>query len=69
MHIDGIHLQNNILIHLKQLCTFIFYISTEIREKHSVPALSNDDIQRTFTNVRYGQVDCFIAGESVYRNI
>jgi hypothetical protein len=59
-YIDGIQLENDILIYLKQLHTFLFYISIEIGVEHGVPALSNDDIQRTFTNIRYGQVGSFI---------
>jgi len=59
-YIDGIQLENDILIYLEQLHTFVFYISTEIDAEHGVPAVSNDEIQRTFTNIRYGQVGCFI---------
>src|SRR5579871_2829028 len=61
-YIDGIQIQNDILIHLQQLHTFVFYISTEIRTDHPVCALSNNDIQQTFTNARYGRVGCFIDG-------
>jgi hypothetical protein len=59
-YVDGIQLQNDILIYLQQLRIFVFYISTKIDKEHSFLDVSNDDIQRTFTNVKYGQVDCFI---------
>ncbi|CAF1387174.1 unnamed protein product [Rotaria sordida] len=53
--IDGTYLQNEILVHMLQLHTFIFYISTETVVSASLPRKSEDDIQRTFTNIKYGQ--------------
>ncbi len=58
--VDGTQLENDILIHLQQLHTFFFYICTHTHTVHPVLRLSNDYIQRNFTNVRYGQVGCFI---------
>ncbi len=54
-HVDGKHLQNEILVHMPRLHTFVFYISTENNIDASVHRLSVDDIQRTFTNIKYGQ--------------
>ena len=55
--VDGIQLENDILIHLSKLQTFVFYICTFTSTNHPV-TLSNDDIQRTFTNVKFGQIGC-----------
>ncbi|CAF1354120.1 unnamed protein product [Rotaria magnacalcarata] len=55
--VDGIQLENDILIHLSKLETFTFYICTCTSANHPV-TLSNDDIQRTFSNVKFGQVGC-----------
>jgi len=54
--VDGIQLENDILIHLSKLQTFVFYICTYTSTNHPVTSLSNDDIQRTFSNVKFGQV-------------
>jgi len=59
-YVDGIQLQNDILIYLEQLRTFVFYISSEISSEHHVSTLLSDDIKRTFTDVKYGEVACFI---------
>jgi len=58
--IDVTHLQNEILVHIPQLHTFIFYISIENIFSPSLPRQSDDDIQRTFTNIKYGQTACII---------
>jgi len=58
--VDGTHLDNEILVHMPQLHTFIFYISTENIIFPLLPRKSNDDIEKTFTNIRYGQTACNI---------
>ena len=59
--VDGGHLQNEILTHMPRLHTFTFHIST--RNMNDVPSvrLSNDDLQRTFTNVGIRPVVCLAA--------
>ncbi|UJR08853.1 hypothetical protein I4U23_013108 [Adineta vaga] len=54
--VDGIQLENDILSHLSKLQRFVFYISTGLISEHSFTRLSNDDIQRTFTNFKFGEV-------------
>jgi hypothetical protein len=56
--VDGIQLENDVLIPLSKLQTFVFYICTFTSANHPVTPLSNDDIQRTFSNVKFGQVGC-----------
>ncbi|CAF3941901.1 unnamed protein product, partial [Rotaria sp. Silwood1] len=56
--VDGIQLENDVLIHLLKLQTFVFYICTLTYSKNPVTPLSNDDIQRTFSSVKFGQVGC-----------
>ncbi|CAF3859046.1 unnamed protein product [Rotaria sordida] len=67
--IDGTYLQNEILVHMLQLHTFIFYISTETVVSASLPRKSEDDIQRTFTNIKYGQTACIIDYFTVFNAI
>ncbi|CAF0910116.1 unnamed protein product [Rotaria sordida] len=57
--VDGIQLENDILIYLSKLQTFVFYICTFTSTNHPVTS-SNDNIQRTFTNVKFGQIGCSI---------
>ncbi|CAF4768425.1 unnamed protein product, partial [Rotaria sp. Silwood2] len=59
--IDGIQINNQILIHMPRLYKFIFYISSDIQLHHLVPYLSSDDIQQTFTNIGYQQVACILS--------
>ncbi|CAF4031660.1 unnamed protein product [Rotaria magnacalcarata] len=63
--VDGTQLHNEILIHMAQLHKFIFYIKTIIQKNNSLPRLSNDDIQRTFTNIGYEQVGCIVENRSI----
>ncbi|CAF3753336.1 unnamed protein product [Rotaria socialis] len=58
--IDGTHIYNNILIHLQQLRIFNFCICTDLRIDHLVHHLSKYDIQRTFSNAIYQDVDCMV---------
>ncbi|CAF4070429.1 unnamed protein product [Rotaria sordida] len=59
--IDGIHLHNEILVHIPQLHTFKYYISTETCTDYSKLRISNRDIQQTFTNIiKYGQTACIM---------
>jgi hypothetical protein len=43
---------------LSKLQTFVFYICTFTSANHPVTPLSNNDIQRTFSNVKFGQIGC-----------
>ena len=56
--VDGGHLQNEILAHMPRLHTFTFYIGFESEENVPTLRLSNDDLQRTFTNVGIPHVAC-----------
>jgi len=58
--VDGTQINEKILVHMPRLYKFTFYINTETKLNHVVRYLSNDDIQRTFTNIRYQQVCCFL---------
>ncbi|CAF4580153.1 unnamed protein product, partial [Rotaria sp. Silwood2] len=59
-YVDGTYLQNKILVHMSQLHTFNFYISTQTVSDYSRSRISSDDIQQTFTNIKYGQTGCII---------
>ncbi|CAF0853120.1 unnamed protein product [Adineta steineri] len=67
--IDGTHIYNKILIHMLQLHTFTFYISSEKRIEVLPLRLSNSDIQRTFTNTLNRQVVCSVHYFSDFDNI
>ncbi len=54
-------LVDGIFIHLSKLERFIFYICTVIHANHIVTPLSNDDIQRTFSNIKFGEVGCIVS--------
>ncbi|CAF4999364.1 unnamed protein product, partial [Rotaria sp. Silwood1] len=58
--VDGTHLHREILMHMSQLHTFIFYISTEIEINDSIDRLSDNDIQQTFTNIGYHRIACAV---------
>ncbi|CAF4560926.1 unnamed protein product [Rotaria sp. Silwood2] len=58
--IDGTYIYNDILVHMSRLHTFNFCFCTKISIDHLVHHLSKDDIQHTFTNKIYQQVDCII---------
>ncbi|CAF3701396.1 unnamed protein product [Rotaria sp. Silwood1] len=48
--IAGTYLDNEILIHMPKLHTFTFYIASKNDNPDPAIRISNDDIQRTFTN-------------------
>ncbi|CAF4428602.1 unnamed protein product, partial [Adineta steineri] len=52
--IDGTHLQNEILIYMPFLNNFACDIRTRNLNNGLLPILSNDDIQQTLSNIRYG---------------
>ncbi|CAF1303127.1 unnamed protein product [Rotaria magnacalcarata] len=56
--VDGIQLENNILLHLSKLEKFAFYICTVTSANHPSNFLSNDDIRRTFSNAKFGPIGC-----------
>ncbi|CAF3131802.1 unnamed protein product [Rotaria sp. Silwood2] len=58
--IDDTHLHKEILNHMQRLHTFRFFISTEIEINDSTHHISENDIQRTFTNIGYHQKVCNI---------
>jgi hypothetical protein len=58
--IDGTHLYNDILIYMPRLHSFIFYISTVNTLNGFAHYLSDEDVQRTFTNIGYQQVACIV---------
>ncbi|CAF1244678.1 unnamed protein product [Rotaria sordida] len=58
--VDGTQINNEILIHMPRLYKFIFNINTRTKPNDLVHYLSNDDIQRTFTNIGYEQVCCIV---------
>ncbi|CAF0870461.1 unnamed protein product [Rotaria sordida] len=58
--IDGIHMNNEILVHMPWLHIFSFNINMKTEIDRVVHHLSKDDIQRTFTNNIFQQVDCII---------
>jgi hypothetical protein len=60
-YIDGIQLDNQILIYMPQLNKFTFSINTgAIGEDNEIDLRSNEDIQRTFIGKRYGQVGSYV---------
>ncbi|CAF3233891.1 unnamed protein product [Rotaria sp. Silwood2] len=60
--IDGIHLENEMLIYLPQLQIFEFNIVTYNEYmSNEIYMQSNNDLRRTFLNWRYGHVDCYIS--------
>ncbi|CAF3012613.1 unnamed protein product [Rotaria socialis] len=59
--VNGIQLENNVLIYLSKLQTFGFYICTFTSGNHTATSLSNDDNQLTFSNVKFGRAGCSIS--------
>lgn len=63
--IDGVHLKNEILIHMPRLQKFTFNIITFIeRMNNEMNIQSDSDIRRTFVNWRYGQVGSYVIDKS-----
>jgi hypothetical protein len=58
--ISGTHLDNEMLIHMPQLHTFTFYTASENFFTDLPICISNFDIQRTFTNIKHGQMSCMV---------
>ena len=58
--IDGIELYKNFLMYMPRLQSFTFYIATVNTLDGIDRYLSDEDIQRTFTDVGLYQVACFI---------
>jgi len=56
--IDGIQINDKILIHMPCLHKFTFHITTEVKLRHLNHYPSSEDIQRTFITIRYQQVSC-----------
>jgi hypothetical protein len=66
--INGTHVENEILAHMPQLNSFIFYICTYIDNVDLVHNLSGEDIQRIFINIEQqhvGSVVNYITRETV----
>ncbi|CAF1052266.1 unnamed protein product [Adineta steineri] len=58
--IDGLHLNEELLIHIMNLNKFIFRICTVLRPSESNYLLTMNDIKNTFINWKYSSVNCFI---------
>ncbi|CAF4078766.1 unnamed protein product [Adineta steineri] len=59
--IDGIHLENEMLIYLPKLQIFKFNIVTYNENMSNENHIqSNNDLRRTFLNWRYSHVDCYM---------
>ncbi len=59
--ISGTHLDNEILIHMPRLHTFTFYFASENDIDDDIDIrIFNSDIQRNFTNMKYGQVTSMV---------
>ncbi|CAF3240512.1 unnamed protein product [Rotaria sp. Silwood2] len=54
--VNDTHLNDEILLYMPQLHTFIFYISTETVVCDLIHPKSNDDMQKPFINTKYGQM-------------
>jgi hypothetical protein len=65
--VDGIHLQNEILIHMPRLDKLTFYINTTNKINGPIHRLCNDDIQRTFSNINHRQVISIVDYFGTYR--
>jgi hypothetical protein len=58
--INGIHLEEKVLIHLPKLTSFTFHIFTTISIYNTNYLLSADDIQKTFIDWKYSLVNCCV---------
>ncbi|CAF1618770.1 unnamed protein product [Rotaria magnacalcarata] len=58
--IDGTQINDEILVHMPCLRKFIFHIRTKVELRHLTHYASNEDIQRTFSNIGYQQVCCVL---------
>ncbi|CAF4044236.1 unnamed protein product, partial [Rotaria sordida] len=58
--IDDNHISNEILMHMPRLDTFKFYISIKIHRNNLIDYLSKDNIRKSFSNIKYQQVDCIV---------
>ncbi|CAF3384694.1 unnamed protein product [Rotaria socialis] len=59
--IDGTSLYNEIFVYMSRLNMFNFWICTDNMINNSIHHhLSEDDIQQTFTNIIFQQVECII---------
>ncbi|CAF3368132.1 unnamed protein product [Rotaria sp. Silwood1] len=53
-------LYNEILVYMGQLNIFNFWICTDKMKDDSIDHLSKDDIQQTFINIIFKQVECIV---------
>ena len=58
--IDGTQLYDDILIYMPRLYSLAFYVSTVNTPNAFARHLSDEDIQRTFTNIGYERVACIV---------
>ena len=58
--IPGLYLDNEILIHMRQLHTFTFYFASERAIVDPVISLSTMDMERTFTDKEHRQICCMV---------
>ncbi len=59
-YVDGFHFKNKIFIHMPQLRTFDFEITTSILSIEQANQKSNHELQNTFIGERYDQVISYI---------
>ena len=55
---DGTHFHKKIFVHMPHLRTFVFYLNASNNIYNSINGTSNENIQRTFTNLGYGHATC-----------
>ncbi|CAF4230497.1 unnamed protein product, partial [Adineta steineri] len=58
--IDGLHLNEELLIHMTYLNKFIFHICTVLPVFEAKYFLTTNDIKKTFLNWKYSSVNCCI---------
>jgi hypothetical protein len=68
--IDGNHFENEILVHMSRLNTFIFYIFMLNTNSNGAYIQTTEEIQYSFNNSRWSQIkywfDHFFSGNGVY---
>jgi hypothetical protein len=60
LFIDGIHIREEILVHMPQLRTFNFSIQTSLDIVNGMNLPSREDIQRTFIDEKLYKVNCSV---------
>ena len=63
--IGGKQIHDDIIVHMSQLQTFNFHVTTESVLSQAIQNLTKEDVQRTFTNVKYENADCILVKNNV----